>query len=377
MIQICYLCANEAAHRYDRLFESLDIDYTVYDIDKVKSLTTFIKQERTLVEKDFLLIDLTAASYKNNHILNAVQHLRAFVKAELIFIAEPSGETTQLFGYLASRFHAKHLIEMTGDTDTLIKQVKACILGENSPMVFTEHLARKGAEETIAATTPSPLEIPAGLVIHVSVAGAMSRCGTTTQAFTIYHMLAHYGFRPAILDSAGGMISQLWDFYSGEKHSGHVTISGINFCTEAGGAFNAYVEDVGVLTEWNAKRFCDADLSALVVATKPWELPIALPKIKYAQESRKGNELVLLANNTPHAEARELEAITGALLVTPYRPDIWSRDVEEEYSSHFLPKLKKICGMEQEFSLADVLARSGSEPAMAYESEPALCGGMD
>lgn len=350
--------------RFEPLFKKYGITTTTYEIETVKSLTGFIQRERTLPDQKFLLIDLTNASYSNNHILNAVQNLQRFIKAEVIFIAPPSTETTQLFGTLGTRFHLNGLIEDTGDEQALLNAVEKCISGDNSPMRFVENLVKKESHDTNQAVQPTPLEIGQDTVLEVAVAGTVPRCGTTTQTFELYHILKANGFSPAILDRNTTLIAPLWEIYKkapdSHKDAQQVRIGGVHFCMEKSQEFNAYVSDLGVLNEWNAPVFAKADLSVLVTTTKPWELQAVLPKIKFAHEAQKDHELVVIASSTTPVQAQELEEIVGKIVTAPYQPDIWEPSVEASYAISFLPALKRACGM-QPFSLQEIVPKRALE----------------
>ncbi|MEG2455928.1 MAG: hypothetical protein RSC08_06710, partial [Oscillospiraceae bacterium] len=124
MKQLCYLASPGQEGRFDRLFEELDILVSTYPTAQLKSLTAFVTREKLLNQQDFLLLDLTGAEYSPEHILSAVQLLRRFSVARLIFIA-PEGEATDLlFGRLAA-FRVTDLITVRRNTDVLA-ELRVC-----------------------------------------------------------------------------------------------------------------------------------------------------------------------------------------------------------------------------------------------------------
>lgn len=363
MKQLLYLCAEKDAGRFNALFQSLNLLAVQYNLENVQSLTAFVQRERTIATQDYMIFDLSEADFSSNHVLNAVQNLRMLSAAELIFIAKPCAETTKLFGNLSSKFHCRSTIEKQ-DEQTLLSQVKACLTGENSPMKFAESIVQQSTVETIEAVTPKPLEIPDGLVLDVAVAGVMERCGTTTQAFALYHALREFGFHPALLDNSGTMLETMWTLYrkepGSEKLPQGIRIFGVDMVSERSADYDVYVRDMGVLSEWNAGAFCDADISALVIVTKPWELPKTMPKVQFARQAHADKPLIVLANSTTPTEAARLEKALGKLLPASYRPDIFDEQLPEGMKQQLTPYIKQACGIQQEFRLDDLFRQNPS-----------------
>ena len=113
-----------------------------------------------------------------------------------------------------------------------------------------------------------------GVTQKVYSAG-MSRCGTTTQAFCLWHYLKSLGLRPAMMDKSGTTLSSIQMVFEKEIviKENALEIRGIPFCETEDADHNAYILDYGRLTPENATHFGKADLSVLVGCTKPWELP--------------------------------------------------------------------------------------------------------
>lgn len=345
MKQICYLSGEGEKSRFDALFGELDAVSSHYDVSKVASLVAFVQREKTLPEQDFLLLDLSKAAWSTSHVLSAVQYLRRFCRAELIVLAEPGEETTQLFGGLGATFHVRCLVELKEDEQAVLQKVRACLLGEMSPLSFVEDMVKRAAAETTQVARP--VSIPPGLVIQVGVAGSGPRCGVTTQLFALYQLLRVAGFRPAILDREGTYLRTLWDFYASapgtQEYEDHVTISGVSFCVEAWEGADAYLVDYGILAPETVGDFAANDLSVLVCGTKPWELPATIPGLKLAQQATP-RSLTVLATSTTAQTAQELEPVLGPLVAAPYRPDPWEGEVGGTYRDTFLPLLRRICG---------------------------------
>lgn len=342
MKQLCYLASPGQEGRFDRLFEELDILATTYPSAQLKSLTAFVTREKTLNQQNFLLLDLTGAEYSPEHILSAVQLLRRFSVARLIFIA-PAGEATDLlFGRLAA-FRVTDLITVRQDTDVLA-ELKTCLSAEGDYHRRME--AMQAAMATTAVKTVNPFTIPSGLVITVAVAGTMPRIGATTQVFGLYHYLKALGFHPAVLDESGELIATLWNLYSeqGREGSDYVTMNGIPFCTAICEQYDAYLVDMGVLSSETAHLFASADLSVLVGGAKPWELPelaMALPLL----EEHAPKELLTLISFATDQDMAALGKYLGVRAANvPYQPDIWEPGDKSTYQRVVLPALQTICG---------------------------------
>lgn len=85
-----YLAHQAALERFDVLFTELDILATTVAIEKVPSLAAFIMKEKPLVQQNYIILDVSGQDWTNAHILSAVQQLRRFSSAQLIFLGQPS-----------------------------------------------------------------------------------------------------------------------------------------------------------------------------------------------------------------------------------------------------------------------------------------------
>lgn len=341
MKQICYLHTEMHTKKLDDLFSSVDALATKYEIEDIPSLVAFIQREKTLHTQDYLILDLTNMTYSVAHVLSAVQYLRRFARAELIVFASNGADEKELFASLASTFHVRHLITLTPETQ-LELEVKKCILGENSPLKFVQNIVEQAVGVTQA--TVETVNIPEGVIVSIGVAGAINRCGTSTQSFALYHLLKKMGFRVAILDRDGTLAEVMSACFehSFNEELEYSTIMGFHFCHEESPYFNAYIEDFEVLTERNAPDFAQQDISILVFPTKAWELLSVMPKIQLAQKSIP-QELLLFASFTPQEDADELTESVGKIWCTPYYPNIFEPEIDKIYSDCMAPLIRQVC----------------------------------
>lgn len=263
MKQLCFLSPPGGEHRFDGLFEELDIIPVWYATDQISSLTAFVTREKTIDQQDYIVFDLTGTDWSQEHILSAVQQLRRFAVAQLIFIAPAGDDTAILFGKLAG-FRVTDLIAADERTD-LPEALRACLVQEDRDKVHRRLEAMQNAMATAAGQTVAPLNIPEGMRLHIAVGGTMPRIGVTTQTFGLYHYLKGLGFAPCVLDDSRKLTDMLTSLYEDktEECGGYLKINGVPFCTERSDRFNVYVQDVGVVSESVKAVFCAAVLPCL------------------------------------------------------------------------------------------------------------------
>lgn len=343
MKQIYYLAQASAENRFDDIFRDVDGMPIFYDLGNIPSLVAFIQRERAIINQDFLIIDLQNISLSVSHILNTVQYLRKISPAELIFIGEDSEETTQLFGSLSSGFRVRNLITDRDEEETREK-VKAALLGQTSPLHYMGNLLKQGVVST--QDTVRSFKIPTDLTVYVAVAGALHRCGTTTQTVAIARLLTKLGFRTAIHDRDGTLTAILTDCYREQiaVDADGVHLFGLTIRRQVGEKYNAYVGDFGVLDETKLQEWEEKEISVLCTTIKPWELEQVMPTVALAHNAMASHP-VMLASFATEQEAKELKDILGGseVMVAPWRPDVWGSTVPKEYHLAFLPLVKEIC----------------------------------
>lgn len=339
-----YIAQSNNLERFNGLFDREGILATSFSANKIPSLTAFVMRDKAIAQQDYVLIDVgTVKMWSMSHILSAVQHLRRFSSAQLIFIGGPCEDVTELFGTLASIHHVDGLITDRAGAD-LEEELGKCFAGRarlpDKMQAITEMMVQQAAQAV------KPLTVPPGLVVYVALAGTMARCGTTTQAFAIYHYLKSLGFHPAIWDKIGQLLPLLMKYEQLDRgEDGAITIRGVNFCTHEMPRFDAYIVDYGVLTPENAPLFCKTDLSVLVGCTKPWELPAFAQAIKLLFGYSCQHLVVLASFSTPEELAKVTKYLGERSGIAPYNPDWWELPAgATTYTDLILPALKEICG---------------------------------
>lgn len=341
MKAIYYLARADDLRRFDALFNELDMLATAIPIEKVPSLTAFVMKEKPIVQQDYILLDVSEMDWSPAHILSAMQQLRRFSSARIIFLGKPEEETVELFGTLAGVHHMSHLIMQRPGTD-VDAELRSCL--QDRPQLSRKLQAMQEQMVQIAARTVSPLHIPEGLVFHAAVAGAMPRCGVTVQCFALYHYFKSLGLRPAIWDKCGRTLPIMKTIEDGTETENAVEIHGVPFCKQESPQYNAYVLDYGLLTPENAAHFCVADLSVLVGCTKPWELPSFAKALNLAQPYH-GRSLITLASFSTQRDLDRLSKYFGDKSgLAPYHPDLWEPPAPQTYTKLILPELREICG---------------------------------
>lgn len=342
MKQLCYLSEQSRAGRWDELCARLDIVVTWYDIDRIKSLSAFVAREKTLYQQDYILLDLAQHTWSNEHILSAVQMLRRFFVGQLLFLSPEHTDAKQLFGALANQFHVSGLFFDGEDAEERVQSfLEAPREGRLAAMLGA---VRDGVAAQ-AGKTVSPLNIPRGLTLTVAVAGAMPRCGVTTQTIALFHYLASLGFAPAILD-ASDRAEPLLEFYSEtcRRKDGYAELGGVLFCQEPQERFNAYIVDTGTVRS-DGVLFRDADLVVVVGGAKPWELPPLAAALAFLRDVKREDQIAALISFSTPRELKQLEPYLGKHFAPcSYHPDLLAPSAPAPYQKAILPCLKALCG---------------------------------
>lgn len=340
MLQVYYLSTPDREHRFDAVFQQLDVVATFFSVGDVSSLVNLVTREKTINQQDFIVCDLSVATWSDEHILSAVQLLRSFSVVQMIFLAPPGERTTGLFKHLAEQ-RVDGLIIDQGDPSG---QLHAALQGDNGYMHRLSSIQRAVTEA--AEKEVSPLRIPPGLVLDVAVCGAMQRVGATTQIFGLYHYFTSLGFRPAVLDNGQPAIRTLIKLYQDKaverEHS--VEINGVNFAKGMSENFDVYLHDYGVLVPELVSTVCGADLTVYVGGVKPWELPALAAGYLMLTEDGHPNELAILASFAAAEDLETVKQYVSNCTAVPYHPDIWMPGSDMAYRATVLPALKRLCG---------------------------------
>lgn len=347
MRSLYFLAQAKNQDKFNSLFDRENMLVTTFCTEEIPSLTAFVMRDKVVAQQDLIMIDVgTVETWSDAHILSAVQHLRRFSNAKLIFLGEDTPAVTELFGILAAHHHIEDLIIDRADVD-LEAEFQKCLAGRPRLADKMQLINTMLAQQAVKVTRP--LDIPPGLVVYSAVAGTMARCGTTTQAFAVYHYLKSLGFRPAVLDKLGTTLPLLMQYEEYERGEDDIiTIRGVNFTTNESPSFDAYVIDYGVLTAETAPLFCKADLSVLVGCTKPWELPAFAEAIRLLSGYTCTNFVTLASFSTPEELDKLTKYLGGSKAVVPYYPDFWSPPAGTAYAGILLPVIKEICGVTHE-----------------------------
>ena len=337
-----FLTQEQDLHRFDALWTELDILITAVPVEQIASLTAFIAREKPIVQQDYLVLDVSGGNWTTAHILSAVQQLRRFSSARLIFLGGPDEETVELYGALANVHHVQHLIMQQPDTD-VETELRSCL--QDGPQLPRKLRAMQEELVQTAVRAASPLRVPDGLICEIAAAGTMPRCGVTMQSFALYHYLKAHGWRPAIRDMTGRTLKLLQMFEQAEQQDDGVTvIHGVPFCGGAAAQFNAYVLDYGMLTPENSAHFCAADVCVLVGCTKPWELPAFADALKLVMSHPSRNLITLASFSTQRDLDRLAKYFGDRSGLAPYHPDPWEPSAPQVYDALLLPALRELCG---------------------------------
>lgn len=144
-----------------------------------------------------------------------------------------------------------------------------------------------------------------GMVLILAVAGAQSRIGCTTQAFCIWHYCKNLGLQPAVV-MAPDTAELMAKYMDGKPRDGGFQIGGIPVVDGMTYEFDCYIQDLGVLTPDNLRRFLDADCGVFVMGGKPWELPFAARALPIAEGQERLLLLVSFCTNATLAELQKL-----------------------------------------------------------------------
>lgn len=342
MKQLCYLAPADEEHKFDSLFVELDIVSSYYATGQISSLTGFIMREKTINQQDYVVCDLTGTSWSQEHILSAVQQLRRFSVAQLIFIAPTEDKTALLFGRLAAH-RVDDLIAVGQDTN-LQEELRRCLTRKDEERIHQRLYAMQNAMATSAGQVAAPLKIPTGMLLTVMVGGTMPRIGTTTQAFGIFHYLKRLGFSPCMLDPERKLIDVFLSLYGDQakEEDRYITINDLTFSAIQTDSFNAYVQDIGVITESVRGKFCAADIRVLVGGTKPWELPALAAAVSILKD--EPGEMVTLISFAAEGDMENVGKYLGRHSTSvPYTPNLWVPSSQSAYEDAVLPSLKTLC----------------------------------
>lgn len=339
MIQLYYLAAPEREHRFDAVFGQLDAVVTFFSLASIPSLTGFLARDKMVDQQDYILCDLDGAEWSDEHILSAVQTLRRFSVAHMVFLSPSNDHTTILYQHLAEQ-RVDGLIVDDGDPSGTIA---AALQGDSGYMHRLSAIQRGVVEAANREVTP--LRIVPGLVLDVAVCGAMPRVGATTQAIALYHYLSQLGFRPVILEQEGSIWETVRELYQDKvlEMDRYSEVNGIRLTTERSEDFNAYITDYGVLEPGRVKTICAADLTVLIGGVKPWELPYLASAYNQLKKGEPRELVTLLSFASPEGLA-DVREFLGDCAALSYHPDLWIPGSDTVYRSVILPHLVKICG---------------------------------
>ena len=335
------IAPSETIARYEEIFERAGLLSTSFEAEGIRSLSAFVSGERAIRQQDYVLIDVEDMTrWSGGAVLTAAQQLREFPSVRLVFIGQPCEAVDDLFRCLRELHHTDVVSVPSGaDAEEALTEIFAADTPEEPEAPKAE------AREPTATARQRVYRVPKGVTLHFAVAGAMPRCGTTTQAFALYHALTRFGLHGTIRDCAGTLpLLSRYETVS-DTESGGLRIRNINFL-HAGESFSAYdfvVTDLGVLVYDSAPAFCAADASVLVGCTKPWELPA----FANAVELTFGfdcNCFAVVASFSTEGELARLERCLGERrAIAPYQPNIWRPDGGELYERLLAPVLERCC----------------------------------
>lgn len=339
MKRLMWLTTPEREHSLAEWLQPQDIVVQYYNIEQIQSLQSFVMRARTIAEQNYIVVDMEHTPYKREEMVKAVQMLRRLSAARPIFLV--AEEDSELLLTLASE-HISNVIKVRENTD-FAQEIKQCI-SENGKCFSSRVTALQNGMAAQAKALVQTLEIPHGLKITCSVAGTMSRIGTTTQAFAMCRYLKSIGFHPLLVDPNQSLCDTLQLAYPEqvEQQDQYLSVNGLcissDFCEKK--PFDVRIVDLGTLTDHNAEAFLASDLRLLVSGIKPWELqPFAVAKqlLKDAD----------YATCVSFGETEELERLRRYFgeraAIAPWHPMPLLDGDFSQFAMLFLPQIKEIC----------------------------------
>lgn len=322
MTQIFYLRASWCAEEFEEIFKKNQIEPATEDMERVKSLVQWSRREKLLDDQQIssILIDLEGADFGNSHILSAVQQLRAYSVATIIFLGQEKTEASEkLRVALENQLGVENFYYKT-DPELHQKLTKA-LTGPITLLEKTVDIISEAMQET--AAEQKLLQIGQRKPLLIALAGSQAHIGATTQTFFLCRLLGSSA-KTAILDANRQLSTLLKGYFTPEmQREGITKIRGVTFCEEISEEQNVFLRDVGVLSTQNADEFVQADVAVLVVGTKPWELEHTVTALKIARQAAV-KSLIVVASFTAPETAEGVRPVLGKLYPMEYYPDPWS-----------------------------------------------------
>lgn len=320
MKQILYIRASSHIDELTSLFSQCQISAIPIDGETITSLVAWSKREKMLDGNQIyaVLIDLDELDFGNPHILSTVQQLRAYSAAEIIFIAnEPTEDYESLKNALSIQFQVEDFFYRSDKS--FFQKLQSALQGENTPLARATDILQNYTQET--AEEFRPYQVPESGEVSVTIVGSQSHIGTTTQLFFLYHLFQKIG-RPAIRDPHQTLSTLLKSFYEATTLEQGIRINDVVLCEQSATDCNIYLEDLGVLNLNNTKSAAQADITVLVVGTKPWELAATAQALQTIR-AESPRHLIVVASFTTPETAQMVQHIIGRIYPAPYYPDPW------------------------------------------------------
>lgn len=332
MTQILYIRTSDHSDELADLFDECQTLAVPIDGESITSLVAWSKREKMLDGNQVyaVLIDLDGMDFGNAHILSTVQQLRAYSGAEIIFLANEKNEDYEnLQNSLSCQFQVEDFFYKSDKN--YITKLQSALQGENTPLARATTILQNYTEEI--SEEFRPYQVPTTTEISVAIVGSQSHIGTTTQLFLLYHLLQKLG-HPAIRDPQQILTTLLKSFYEAESLEEGVHINDVVLCEQSVTGYNIYLEDMGVLSSENAHIAAQADITVLVIGTKPWEMAATAQALQVIRNATP-HHLIVIASFTTQETAEMVKYIMGQIYPAPYYPDPWG-DAPE------CPQLKKV-----------------------------------
>lgn len=289
--------------RNEALMKKLGQDTQVYAPEQLPSLTAFLLDDPKI--RHLIFLPDAQTGWSMGHILAAAQLLEH--KGCIIFLFPQNQDLPRLI----------RRAQTLEDLDTLLKPGSTDTSSSGG---------RPAGEPEPAPKPPEPIrpmQIPAGAVLILSVAGSQQRIGCTTQAVGLWHYCKALGFTPAVVADTAS-VSRIAGLMKCRSIPDGYMVGQIPFVTSTAQAYDCYIQDMGVGWNGDPAAACKgSDAVVLVCGTKSWELQDTCYALDRLAAVAPG--ISILASFATEADVGSLQGVFGdhPAGAAPWMPSFW------------------------------------------------------